>query len=196
MTNLVFKNYSKIYSTDPDFLNGNGESYGGEYTLKYNQDAVNISLSYTNGYAYKIVDGKRYYPRYDSRHNVNFAFDINLGSGWQFGATWVYSSGLPFTQVLGYYDRMYLNDLYAPWYIDQRSPYTMLGTQNLGRLPDYHRLDMSLSKKFDLGFMRLGFDLNVINVYNRKNIFYFKRETGERVNMLPFLPTATVKVEL
>ena len=196
MTNLVYKNYKKIYSDDPDFVNGDGESYGAEFGVKYNGEPVNVSLSYTHGYAYKVIDGKRYYPRYDSRHNVNFTFDIDLGSGWQFGTTWTYSSGLPFTQILGYYDRMYFKDLFAPWYIDQREPYTMLGTQNLGRLPDYHRLDMSLSKKFDLGFMKMAFDVNVINVYNRKNIFYFKRDTGERVNMLPILPTATVRVEL
>ena len=196
MTNLVFKNYNKIYEDDPDFVNGDGESYGGEFSVKYNREPLNVTISYTRGYAYKIVDGKRYYPRYDSRDNVNFFFDIDLGKGWQFGANWIYSSGLPFTQILGFYDRMYVNDLFAPWYEDQRLPYTMLGTQNLGRLPDYHRLDLSLSKKFDLGFMRFGFDLNVINVYNIKNIFYFKRDTGERVNMLPFLPTATVKVEL
>lgn len=196
MKNLVFKNYNKIYSDDPDFVNGDGESYGAEFGIKYNQEPVNFSVSYTHGYAYKMVDGKRYYPRYDSRHNVNVAFDVNLGAGWQFGAVWSFASGLPFTQILGYYDRLYLTDLYAPWYTDQRAPYTMLGTQNLGRLPDYHRLDLSLSKKFDLGFMRMAFDLNVINVYNRKNIFYFKRDTGERVNMLPFLPTATVRVEL
>ena len=33
-------------------------------------------------------------------------------------------------------------------------------------------------------------------LYDRENIFYFKRDTGEKVNMLPFLPTATVKVSL
>jgi hypothetical protein len=36
----------------------------------------------------------------------------------------------------------------------------------------------------------------VLNVYDRKNIFYFDRKTGKQVNMLPILPTATLKVEL
>lgn len=196
MTNLVFKNYDKIYENDPDFINGDGEAYGGEFGIKYSYEFINLSAAYTHGYSYKIIDGKRYYPRYDSRHNVNTSMELNLGAGWQFSAMWTYSSGLPFTQIIGYYDKLYLTDLFAEWYVDQRTPYTMLGTQNLGRLPDYHRLDLSLSKKFDFNFMRVAFDLNIINVYNRKNIFYFKRDTGERVNMLPFLPTATVKVEL
>jgi hypothetical protein len=63
-------------------------------------------------------------------------------------------------------------------------------------MPDYHRLDLSVSKKIRLGFVNLEIDVSAINVYDRKNIFYFKRETGEIVNMLPFLPTATIKVEL
>jgi hypothetical protein len=38
--------------------------------------------------------------------------------------------------------------------------------------------------------------VSVINVYDRANIFYFDRDTGEIVNMLPFLVTGTLKVEL
>ena len=63
-------------------------------------------------------------------------------------------------------------------------------------MPDYHRLDLNLSKKFTLGFAKFNLDMSIINVYDRKNLFFFDRETGERVNMLPFLPTATIKVEI
>jgi hypothetical protein len=110
---------------------------------------------------------------------------------------WSYNTGLPFTKLIGYYDKLYLNDFYSNWILyGQIIPYAILGDKNLGRLPDYHRMDISLSKKFTLGFANVYIDLSIINVYNRKNIFYFKRETGERVNMLPFLPSATIKVEI
>ncbi|MDP2364532.1 MAG: hypothetical protein Q8M94_12285, partial [Ignavibacteria bacterium] len=66
----------------------------------------------------------------------------------------------------------------------------------LGRLPTYHRLDLSITKKFDLDILKILVSLDILNVYDRKNIFYFERKTGERVNMLPILPTATVKIEL
>ena len=69
-------------------------------------------------------------------------------------------------------------------------------TRNAAHLPDYHRLDMNVSKKFRLGSMNFDIDLNVMNVYNRKNFFYFDTETGERVNMLPFLPSIDIKAEL
>ena len=44
--------------------------------------------------------------------------------------------------------------------------------------------------------LKTEIDFSIINVYNRKNIFYFDRDTGEQVNMLPRLITATIKVEI
>ena len=67
-----------------------------------------------------------------------------------------------------------------------------MGDRNIKRLPNYHRLDFTVSKKIDFGFMNLSIDASIINVYNRENIFYYKFESGERVNMLPLLPTVTI----
>ncbi|MEG8988134.1 carboxypeptidase-like regulatory domain-containing protein [Ignavibacteria bacterium 4148-Me] len=195
--NLPLLNDKKVLFNDPDFISGNGESSGLEFLLKYKNDYFQFTSSYTFAYAYKEIDGEWYYPRYDVRHSASFIFEFNPGKDWLISLTWLYNSGLPFTQILGYYDKLYLDNLFIPWYqLDARQPYTIIGIQNLGRLPDYHRMDLSLSKKFRINFVSAILDINLINVYNRKNIFYFKRETGERVNMLPFLPTASIKIEL
>ncbi|MFC2135001.1 carboxypeptidase-like regulatory domain-containing protein [Bacteroidota bacterium] len=197
MYSLPILNDNKIYSTDPDFLKGKGESYGIESLLKIRPYPLNFSASYTLAYAYKEVDNKRYYPRYDARHSLNLTLGYSFGSGWEASIVWIYSSGLPFTQLQGFYNKLYLNNFFYNWnQVDPRHPYTVLSTRNLGRLPDYHRLDISLSKKFSFNFMNLYLDISIVNVYDRANIFYFKRDSGERVNMLPFLPTATLKVEL
>ena len=42
--------------------------------------------------------------------------------------------------------------------------------------------------------MELG--VSAVNVYDRQNIFYFDRDKGKVVNMLPFLLTGTLKIEL
>ncbi|MCX6173461.1 MAG: TonB-dependent receptor [Ignavibacteriales bacterium] len=197
INNLPLLNENKVLWSDPDFVAGNGESYGLEVFTKINPDPINFTISYTYAHAYKELDGLRYYPRYDIRHSLNVALEFNLGDGWRSSAVWMYNSGLPFTQILGYYDKYYLSNIFAAWNrYDPRQPFTILGIQNLGRLPDYHRLDLTLSKKFKINPLTVTIDLSVINVYNRENIFYFKRDTGERVNMLPFLPSATVRVEL
>lgn len=195
--NLPWLNDKKILRSDPDFLTGNGESYGAEFMGRINTSFFNFTASYTRAYAYKELDDKRFYPRYDIRNTVNLILDVNLGAGWSAGAVWTYNSGLPFTKITGYYDKYYMDNIFATWdEYDPRRPFTLLGIQNLGRLPDYHRLDLTLTKKFKIDFLSFEIDASIINVYDRKNIFYFKRDTGERVNMLPFMPTASLKVEL
>ena len=67
-------------------------------------------------------------------------------------------------------------------------------TRNGGRLPYYHRLDVSVTKKIKFS-KHSGVELNVsvTNAYDRPNIFYFDRLNYERVDQLPILPSASAK---
>ena len=197
MKNVPVINENKYYEYDNDLVAGSAESYGWEFMLQYNDLPLNATASYSLNWAYKTVDDYVYYPKYDTRHSVNISVDYEIGWGIHSRAMWVYSSGLPFTKLQGFYDKYYPGNVYDnPFYSGSYSPYSILGDKNTGRLPQYHRLDLGISKKFALPFCVMDLDVSVINVYNRKNIFYFKRDTGERVYMLPFLPTATLKIEI
>lgn len=197
LQNIATLNYDKYNSDQKDLLSASGESYGWEFMLKYVHNPISFTGSYSLGWAYKNLDGWLYYPRYDVRNSLSFLLELDLGNGWDASATWIFNSGLPFTQNMGYYDKFYFQDFYSDWQIyEGYVPYALLADKDLGRLPAYHRLDLSLSKDFTIDFMTVSVDLSVLNVYNRKNIFYFKRDTGERINMLPFLPTATLKIKL
>lgn len=195
--NLAAVNEDKIFDFDPDLLNGDGEAYGSEFSLNYKIGRFNINSSYALSWAYKEVDGWLYYPKYDSRHTFNIGTEYDFGAGWSANVIWSYSSGLPFTPILSFYDRYQSGNFFD---VDPGNynfnPYTIVGDRNIERLPEYHRMDITLSKKLELGFLDAELDISIINVYDRENIFYFKRETGERVNMLPFLPTATLKVQI
>jgi hypothetical protein len=192
--NLTSVNERKYFPDDPDLVAGRGESYGLEFLNSFNQQPVSVSIAYSLSWAFKEVYGIKYHPRYDSRHNLSVLLEYNFGSGWSASAAWTYNSGLPFTQIIGFYNKLYFNDLGTRNFFF--TPYTILASKNIGLLPDYHRLDLSLSKKFSIGTFKFRADVSVINVYDRKNLFYFDRTTGERVNMLPFLPTATLRVEI
>ena len=195
--NLAIINEEKIFDTDRDFVSGSGESYGWEAFIGYNDELLNFTTSYSNSWSYKKNKDWLYYPKYDIRHSLNIGLGINIGKGWLVSGMWVYNSGLPFTQLSGYYDKYYINDIYFDEdYFESTKPYTLLGDKNLARLPDYHRLDLTLSKKLSISSLNMTFNFSILNVYDRKNILYFNRENGERVNMLPFLPSATLKVEL
>src|SRR5690606_14546114 len=67
---------------------------------------------------------------------------------------------------------------------------TNLGTLNSERLPYYHRLDITLKKRFifknESVIEIIG---SVTNTYNRRNIFYINRVTNEKIYQFPFLPS-------
>jgi len=64
------------------------------------------------------------------------------------------------------------------------------------RLPNYHRLDLSLSRVFKLGRRAdatIKFDL--INAYDRDNLFYLDLFTLVRVDQLPRFPSIGLKID-
>ena len=197
MHDLAVLNDEVIYPTDPQLINASGESHGAEITLNYKTTWINAQLSYDYSWTTKKVRDIEYHPRYDSRNAVKFFVICELGNNWTTSISWSYSSGMPYTQILGYYNKYNPSEILTPSSLLTGYAYfPILADRNAAHLPDYHRLDMNLSKKFHLWFMDLSIDLNVINVYNRKNFFYFDTQTGERVNMLPLLPSIDIKAEL
>jgi len=197
MHNLSVLNDEVVYPTDPQLINGSGKSHGAEVTMNYHNNWINAQLSYAYSNTTKKVKDIEYHPRYDSRNAVKIFVNCELGNNWTAGISWNYSSGMPFTQIFGYYNKFDPSEVFSsPSFETYYEYFPILADRNAARLPDYHKLDMSLSKKFQLGFMDMSIDLNVINVYDRKNFFYFDMETGERVNMLPFFPTIAIKVKL
>jgi hypothetical protein len=70
-----------------------------------------------------------------------------------------------------------------------RRPYT-------GRLPAYHRLDVSLDRAFRLGpLVTATAQAGVLNAYDRRNLFYLDLFTLRRIDQLPLLPTFGLKLE-
>ena len=111
IANLVDENDKKYTAQDPDFINVNGESYGLEFLGLYQPGVVYAKIGYALSWAFRIKDGVRYLPRYDIRHSMNMLFGFDLGSGWQTSATWTFHTGMPFTPIAGYYDRVTID----PW---------------------------------------------------------------------------------
>ena len=195
--NLPIINNKKFSASDPDLISGSGESYGWEFMLNFNQEPFSVTASYALSWAYKSLNGYLYYPKYDTRNSGSLSASYNFGNGWVFSSVWSYSSGLPFTEINGFYDKFYINNIHnSVENPGEFLPFTILGDPNLGRLPDYHRLDCGITKKQKLFMTNLELSLNAINIYDRKNIFYFERNTGKRVNMLPFLISGTIKIDL
>jgi hypothetical protein len=196
ISNLFDVNKRKFTADFFDYNNLNGEAYGIDLLFKYNFDPFYIKSSYSLGWAYKIDGSNKFHPRYDRRHNVNILLAIDFGAGWETSFTWNFASGMPFTPISGFYDRLYNDDNPPYSFTHNFVPSTLYGNKNTKRLPYYHRLDISISKDITTNLLNFTFGASLINVYDRENIFYFDKKTGARVNMLPILPSAFIKVKL
>ena len=194
---LVTYNPDKYDTRDPDYVNSRAESYGAEALLRLSDPIIDVYVAYTLGWVRINANGFIYVPRYDRRHTLHLLGAIHPAKNLDVTARWEFGSGLPFTQTIGFYDRLTMGYGYPnPFLTETGKPATVFGPKNAARLPAYHRLDFSLSYRFEVvPWLRSYLGINVVNVYDRKNIFYFERKTGQRVNMLGFFPSASLTIE-
>ena len=72
----------------------------------------------------------------------------------------------------------------------------LYGEPYRGRLPTYHRLDMSLDRRFPFsGNTALTLQASATNAYDRTNLFYIDLFTLQRLDQLPLIPSFGVKLE-
>jgi hypothetical protein len=75
------------------------------------------------------------------------------------------------------------------------------GPRNGERFPFYWRLDLSAERRFEIGAMTVKPYLNLINVFNRKNVFLYTIDTNtdppqvKGASQLPFLPSLGLRME-
>jgi hypothetical protein len=177
-----------------DFIVETGFAVGADVVLKYENRNTYLWLVYGVANVDRW-DGFRWYdPVFDRTHNVNLVASQGWGKdkAWEASARWNLGSGLPFTQTQGYFQPPNVADGIGSDYILANSP--ELGLQfaglNEGRLPAYHRLDLSIRRDFQPApNQEVSVSLGVTNAYSRRNVFYINRITGERVDQLPFLPS-------
>lgn len=193
---LVTYNRDKVDARDPDYINGTGKAYGAEALIRYGSGPLDLYAAYTLSWARLRQGSYSYVPRYDRRHNLKLLGMIQITGDLHVTLRWDLSSGFPYTQTVGFYDRIsFTNFDKNPFQYETGSPYTRLGEKNAKRMPTYHRLDLNIGYRFAMAGLRGSVGLNVINVYDKKNILYFDRSTGQQVNMLPFFPSATLNLE-
>ncbi|MBN2379743.1 TonB-dependent receptor [candidate division WOR-3 bacterium] len=145
------------------FNMGRGYSYGGEVMLKQGSSWLGYSYSVTK---FKFGEDDWFYPLHDSRHNLNFSFSLPLGKGWGFNTAWIFSSGLPYTAQIGWYQAV-------NWYGE---PYwePITGARSNVRYPAYHRLDVGFTKDFKIcKKIDAEFYFQVLNAYWRKNVLFY-----------------------
>lgn len=178
-----------------DFIVEKGNAYGGDIHYKYDKKRLYLWAVYSLTYVNRFDGINTYSPHWDRRHNINLVADYALDkkAKWSANARWNFGSGFPFTQTQGFYEKY---DFQSGPSFDYTTANGQLGILysdfNKGRLPNYHRLDMSVKYNFKtIKNFKSWIVLSVTNVYNRANIFYFDRVNYTRVNQLPIMPSVS-----
>jgi hypothetical protein len=163
---IDFKDYAELLLNkhlEGELRFGEAEAYGLEWLIRKQEGRLNGWVGYTLSRAVRkipeINKGKAYLSPYDKTHDVSVVVNYDLSPRLSLGGTWVYATGNPVTFPTG---RAYIGNKIVPIFSDRNSY----------RLPDYHRLDLSVTwrgkEKPDRSF-RGEWNLSVYNAYARKN---------------------------
>ncbi|NBC65048.1 MAG: TonB-dependent receptor, partial [Bacteroidetes bacterium] len=216
---IYYRTMHDLFELDP-FLNdaagqdypnlfrfGDGYAYGVELFFEKKVGRFTGFLGYTYGITRRKFPGfnapvldnpskARFYPpKYDRTHDMNISGTYELSSRWTATAVFSYATGQAYTEPLGRTKFAHL-----PWDNSDRDAF-VVGKINASRLPSYHRLDLSFSRKgrfFDLGEAEWQFQ--VINVYSRRNVWFYNYDFEEEplekteVTLLPILPSISYTV--
>jgi hypothetical protein len=225
MRNLLeFKDnasFSLFAPREQDLTVGTGEAYGVELFVNKRIGAftgwVGYTLSWVTRTFADLNQGKPFFPRYDSRHDISVTFNYKFSDAWEVGAAWVFNSGQAFTMPSGQYfpgtssflpgangprlqsvsQSLYAIDPNKPRGVGNTQPSQLFTERNGARLPAYHRMDVNFTHYFTWFGLPFNASLSVYNVYNRLNPFTWSiqpnRTTGERevvqTTLFPIVPT-------
>lgn len=147
--------------------------------------------------ALQILTGEKeveYSPPHDRKDQINIMTALKI-KGFNFNVRWQFGTGLPFNESLGF-DRWLLLDSLVNVVEVPGEERVLYGKPYTGRLPTYHRLDISLDREFRIGPTTfLTIQTGVLNAYDRRNLFYLDLFTLRRVDQLPLIPTLGIKLE-
>ncbi|MFQ5571584.1 MAG: carboxypeptidase regulatory-like domain-containing protein [Rhodothermales bacterium] len=156
---------------------------------KVEYDAQQTSIQYWFG-----SPELRFSPPHDRRHQVNALGSLNF-YGFTLSTRWQFGSGLPFSESLGFDEFVLLNG--PTNVLDEAGDTRVLyGNPYEGRLPSYHRLDVSLERSLSLSQQaEVTVQASITNAYDRINPFYIDLFTLRRLKQLPMVPSVGVKLE-
>ncbi len=163
MANLIDYRNGADFQLNPTveglLLTGRGWSYGAELLVRKHSGRLTGWLAYTLSKTMEqfpeINHGTAFPARQDITNDISVVGMYDLNDRWRFAATWVFQTGYPVTFPGGNY---IVEGRLVPYYTER----------NGYRMPDYHRLDLSITYNFT---KNSNLNLSIYNVYNRQNAY-------------------------
>ncbi len=185
---------------------GKAWSYGAEFLLQKKVRKFTGWLGYTLSWTQLQFDelnfGKKYYARYDRRHDISLVGIYKLSDRITLSGTWVYGSGnaisLPLQEYYAGTHNLYYGNpsMTSNFYNKQIQDY---GAKNSFRMAAYHRMDIGIQFHKQLKRCERTFELSFYNLYNRKNPFFYfigysnakQQNVLMQASLFPILPSVS-----
>ena len=211
---VFMKRYGTVLESSPSedaFVDGDefvpmrGLSYGFDVLLRQfesRDQRWNGWISYVYAVSRRELDGVRYFPGHDRRHNLNVVSSWRLGP-YQLGARLGIASGTPYTEMIGQVVRRDYNPATGTWMPPGAPPSdvdNLSDTRNGARLPLTQRLDLNISRDYQRGRVTIRPFLSVVNAYNAKNVLLYILDYGvappirRTISQFPILPSVGVSI--
>ncbi|MCU0435272.1 MAG: TonB-dependent receptor [Bacteroidia bacterium] len=174
---------------------GQAWSYGVEFMVqrKFGKFTgwIGYTLSWTQFQFDSLNFGRKFYARYDRRHDISLVGIYKLNDHITLSATWVYGTGNAITLPQAEYSL----PIHSPgtpnpqgvsWFV------TDYGDKNSFRMAPYHRLDIGVQFHKKLKRSERTFELSAYNVYSRLNPFFYyvgyDRQGNRRLRQISLFP--------
>jgi TonB-dependent receptor-like protein/carboxypeptidase family protein len=181
-----------------------GRSYGLDvYLRQLEHNGFSGWVAYSYGVTTRERDGLSYWPAHDRRHNANVVTTYApQRSRWALGSHLGVATGTPYTGWAGVMNRWRYDPIRGAWSgPGSDGTENVRGPRNAERFPFYWRLDLSAERRFEVGATSIKPYLNLVNVFNRKNVFLYTLDSKvdppviKGASQLPFLPSFGLRME-
>lgn len=161
-------------------MEGLAKIFGTELQAEYSSTFMRSILAYTlsfNQNKYDEIDYKEWYwSSNDRRHNFSVLNFIHFNKKWGMNINWLFTTGTPFSLPESSYTIIdhepgNFNES-GGWGANQYYAYDYKGINNY-RMSSYHRLDMSVTYKYQKNSKVLELQFGAMNVYNRRNSMFY-----------------------
>lgn len=210
MQNLVeYKEGASFYTNTESWQSkatiGEGTAWGVEVMLKKNKGSLKGWLGYTLSNSERDFNdlnrGKPYPFIYEQKHTINFLSTYSY-ENWEFSLSGVYHSGLPATLPRYKYvsfetpETRWSSGGLIYWNFGSGNITEYIDSRNDVRMSSYHRMDASVSYKFNFVYGELSLKGGYFNLYNRTNPYlinfykdnYYDNYDVEEIGLLSGIP--------
>jgi len=207
MYNTVdYKDHANLYlneNLEGELRFGDSQAYGAEFLVRFNRPKWNGWIGYTWSQSKRTIPeingGKSFLAPYDHTHDVSIVLSYQLSKRLSASANWVYITGNPYTIPVDSY--VVGGNPFDPINPDGEV-LTGYSDRNAVRMPDYHRLDFSLTlkgKKYDTSRWKGEWVFSMYNAYGQKNAWAinFVRDDNtkpmiiEKTYLFTFVPSVS-----